>query len=66
LQAHPVRRLYDAGVPIILNTDDPGIFGVTLCGEFELAAREFGFSEAELQEIAANGFRFAFSEPPRT
>ncbi len=61
LRAHPVRKLYDAGVPIILNTDDPGIFGVTLGGEFELAAREFGFSETELREIAANGFRFAFS-----
>jgi adenosine deaminase/aminodeoxyfutalosine deaminase len=61
LEAHPVRRLYDAGVPIVLNTDDPGVFGVTLTGEFELAARQFGFSEAELRGIAANGFRYAFA-----
>ena len=26
LEAHPVRRLFDAGVPITLNTDDPGVF----------------------------------------
>ena len=65
LREHPVRRLYDAGVPITLNTDDPGIFRTTLCAEYELAAREFGFGQNELEEIAANGFRFAFKEKHR-
>jgi len=57
---HPVRRLYDAGVPITLNTDDPAMFGCTLTGEYRLAAREFGFSEGEMRGIAENGFRYAF------
>ena len=65
LAGHPVRKLYDAGVPITLNTDDPGIFGTSLCAEYELAAREFGFGRKELEEIAANGFRFAFREKHR-
>jgi aminodeoxyfutalosine deaminase len=60
LEAHPVRRLFDAGVPITLNTDDPAMFATTLSGEYELAARQFGFSEAELRGIAENGFRFGF------
>jgi len=60
LEDHPVRRLYDAGVPIILNTDDPAMFGCTLTGEYQLAAHAFGFSEAELRGIAGNGFRYAF------
>ena len=60
VEEHPVRRLFDAGVPIVLNTDDPAMFGCTLVGEYRLAARDFGFSEAELRRIAENGFRYAF------
>jgi aminodeoxyfutalosine deaminase len=60
LAAHPVRRLFDAGVPVTLNTDDPAMFAATLSGEYALAARQFGFSDAELREIAANAFRYGF------
>ena len=62
LAAHPVRRLYDAGVPIILNSDDPALFGCTLASEYELAEREFGFTESELAGLARNAFRYAFEE----
>src|SRR5215470_342444 len=58
LEEHPVRRLFDAGVPIVLNTDDPAMFGCTLTGEYELAARAFGFTEAELRAIAENAFQY--------
>ena len=60
LKDHPIRRLYDAGIPITLNSDDPGIFGSSLVDEYELAAREFGFTRDELTEIAENGFRYRF------
>lgn len=61
---HPVRRIFDAGVPVTLNTDDPGIFNTTLDAEFELAARGFGFSDDELCGIVENGFRHAFAGSP--
>lgn len=56
---HPLRALYDAGVCVTLNSDDPGIFGCSLAGEFAVA-RGLGFSEAELGVIAANARRCAF------
>ncbi len=60
LEDHPVRRLFDAGVPIVLNTDDPGMFRTTLTREYQIARDVFGFSHAELETVAANGFRYAF------
>jgi len=63
---HPVRRLFDAGVPIILNTDDPALFGCTLTSEYELARSAFGFTDTELAELAKNSFRYAFNVPSST
>lgn len=65
LREHPVRRLFEAGVPITLNTDDPPMFGTTLEGEYQLAAGEFGFGEAELSAVASNGFAYAFDAGAR-
>jgi aminodeoxyfutalosine deaminase len=65
LEAHPVRKLFDAGVPIVLNTDDPALFGCTLESEFELVRGVFGFTGEELERIASNSRRFGFASPAR-
>lgn len=59
LAEHPLRALFEAGVMVTLNSDDPGIFGCTLAGEFE-AAQGMGFSEQELSQMAENARRSAF------
>lgn len=61
IQEHPVRRLFDAGVPITLSTDDPALFECSLEGEFAIARDRFGFTGVELAAINENGFRFSFS-----
>jgi aminodeoxyfutalosine deaminase len=58
LALHPVRELYAAGVPIVLNTDDPSFFRTSLTREYELAERMFGLP---VDELAAASFRYAFA-----
>lgn len=59
LEDHPVRRLWDAGVPIVLNTDDPPMFHTTLVREYMIAVEVFGFTRDELAKLAANSLRYA-------
>ena len=63
IEEHPVRRLFDAGVPIVLNSDDPAMFHTTLTDEYRLAASRFGFSHAEIEGLARNSFRYRFHAP---
>jgi len=57
---HPVRRYFDHGLMVTLNTDDPAMFGTTLRGEYELAQAEFGFTDEHLRELARNSFEASF------
>lgn len=60
LDAHPVRRYFDRGMNVVLNTDNRLMSGTTLTDEYLLAARHHGFTFEELSVIALNGFVSAF------
>lgn len=60
LEEHPMRKLFDAGVPIVLNTDDPDMFHTELVSEYRIARDVFHFDEWELGELAKNSFRTSF------
>ena len=60
VEQHPVRKLFDAGVLVTLNTDDPDMFRTSLAREYQIAQEVFGFSDAELRQLAKNSFRASF------
>ena len=56
LNSHPIRKLMEADVPVTINSDDPGIFGIDLVNEYELLETQYGFTAEEFQrcnDIAA-------------
>ncbi len=57
LEQLPLRRLFDAGVPIALGTDDPLLFGPRLAEQYRIAREVFGFSDPELAELARMSIR---------
>jgi len=58
--AHPLRRFFDAGLLVTLNSDDPAFFGSDLANEYLLAHTEQGFTREELRQLAANSIRASF------
>jgi adenosine deaminase/aminodeoxyfutalosine deaminase len=60
IREHPVKKMFDEGLMITLNTDDPAMFQTSLIREYEVAAEEFSFSDEHLRELARNSFEASF------
>lgn len=54
----PLRRLVEAGAQIALGADDPLLFGSRLLDQYE-TAREIGFDDDEIAELAASSIRIS-------
>jgi adenosine deaminase len=65
LQAHSFRRLYEAGVPLTVNSDDPPLFNTTLNDEVALLASAFNFDIAAIDDLLLNGIYHSFLPPER-
>ncbi len=60
-EAHPLRRYFDEGLVVTLNTDNRLMSRTTMTEEFWRAHRHLGFSAAELGRIAMMSFDSAFT-----
>jgi adenosine deaminase len=62
-EAHPLPALRAAGVRVTLASDDPPYFGASVGGEYAVAGRRFGMSDAELREVTRTAIEASFAEP---
>jgi aminodeoxyfutalosine deaminase len=63
MASHPIRRLWDAGCYLTVNTDDPPMFNTTLADEYRALAEAHGFTQSEIQHLVLNAVRAAFLPP---
>ncbi len=60
VEDHPLRRYFDSGLMVTLNSDDPALFESDLTDEYGLAQKRFAFTEEQLRELAANSIEASF------
>ncbi len=57
---HSLRRLFDAGVPLSLNSDDPGMFASVLSDDYMIAHQYHGFGIGEFNACNEHAYRHSF------
>jgi adenosine deaminase len=61
--SHPLKRFLELGLCASINTDDPGISGIDLPYEFEVAAPQAGLTPALIRQAQLNALESAFLTP---
>ncbi len=61
VEAHPIRRLINAGVTVTINTDDPAYFSTDLTSELWLAHDVHRLSVDELRQLQHNALDGSFA-----
>jgi len=59
-EAHPIRRLYEAGVVVTVNSDDPPMFNTDLVAEYRALADPLGFNVGDLEQLILNAVQASF------
>ena len=57
---HPFMIYKNAGVPLIICTDDPGILRTSLTEEYALAAYRYNLSYDEIKQMSRNAIEYSF------
>ncbi|MCY1317006.1 Adenine deaminase [compost metagenome] len=62
--SHPMRALYEAGVRVTLNSDDPPFFHTSLAQEYDIASAVMGFTDEEINRMTRTAIEAAFVDEP--
>jgi len=63
IEEHPIRRFFDEGLLVTVNTDDPEMFNNTLVEEYETLMSVHGFSVAEICQLRDNAIEGSWLSP---
>ena len=55
-----MRRMFEAGLLVVINSDDPAMFHTSLIAEYRRLVERHGFTPAEARELARDSFRASF------
>jgi adenosine deaminase len=55
IEGHPVRKFFEKGLLVTINTDDPRMFGNSLAEEYQLLVEKLGFSLDEIRTLILQG-----------
>ncbi len=58
--AHPIKKLYEHGLVVTVNADDPTMFHTTLSDEYLILLRDLGFTPGDLRTLSLNGVAASF------
>lgn len=59
-EAHPIKKLMQAGILITINSDDPGVFATTLSDDYEVLHRVHGFTREDFKICNQTAFEASF------
>lgn len=57
---YPIREYFESGIPITVNTDNPGVSGTSLSREYGILSELFGFTRSELSRLVLHAADAAF------
>jgi adenosine deaminase len=60
IETHPVRKMFDDGMFVTINTDDPLFFRTTLLEEYWNCYDKLRFTLPEIKQLICNSFNAAF------
>ena len=58
--SHPLKTFLEKGIPATINTDDPGISGIDLPYEYNVAAPQAGLTSVQILQAQINALETAF------
>ncbi|MBL8065143.1 MAG: adenosine deaminase [Chthonomonadaceae bacterium] len=64
-EAHPIRQMWDAGLNVTVNSDDPPMFGTSINEEWGHCVDTFEFSLEEIKAMNVNAVKASFASDER-